>query len=160
MMNNNVKWQTTFLVALRFLIGWHFLYEGIHKLLHPQWSSLGYLGEAQGILSGLAQWIISNGNVLNTVDFLNTWGLTAIGLGLILGLFTRIASFAGAALLMLYYLMNPPFIGLDPSGPMEGNYLLVNKTLIEAVTLLLLTVFPAVQSYGLDSLMKKNKSKS
>ncbi len=158
-MNNNSKWQITFLVALRMLIGWHFLYEGIHKLLHPQWSSLGYLEEAQGILSGLAHWIISNANVLNTVDFLNTWGLTAIGLGLILGLFTRIASFAGATLLMLYYLMNPPFIGMDLSGPMEGNYLLINKTLIEAITLLLLAVFPAVQRFGLDSLRKNQKLK-
>jgi thiosulfate dehydrogenase [quinone] large subunit len=159
-MNNYSKWQTTLLVALRMLIGWHFLYEGIHKLLHPEWSSLGYLAEAQGILSGFAHWIISNDGVLNTVDFLNTWGLTAIGLGLILGLFTKIASFAGAALLILYYLMNPPFIGMAPSGPMEGNYLLVNKNLIEAVTLLLLTVFPAVQRYGLDSLRKKYKTKS
>ncbi|MFH0758281.1 MAG: DoxX family protein [Bacteroidota bacterium] len=159
-MNNNSKWQTTLLVALRMLIGWHFLYEGIHKLLHPQWSSLGYLEEAQGFLSGLAHLMISHAKVLSTVDFLNTWGLTAIGLGLILGLFTRVASFAGAALLMLYYLMNPPFIGMVPAGPMEGNYLLVNKNLIEAVTLLLLAVLPAVQLFGLDSLRKKHKTKS
>ena len=153
------RWQLTTLVALRMLIGWHLLYEGISKLIHPEWSSIGFLSESQGPLSGFASWIISNETVLNAVDFLNTWGLIAIGLGLIMGLFTRIASYAGAALLLVYYLMNLPFIGLEPTGPMEGNYLLVNKTFIEAVTLLLLAIFPDSRQYGLDSLIKKNRKK-
>lgn len=162
MMNqtNTSKWQISILVALRFLIGWHLLYEGIHKLIHPEWSSLAFLSESKWILSGFADWIATNETILNAVDFLNTWGLIAIGLGLILGLFTRIASIAGTVLLMLYYLMNPPFIGFEPSVAMEGNYLVVNKTLIEAVTLLLLSAFPASRLYGLDSILKFNKSKS
>jgi len=155
--NNDHKWQTGILVALRFLIGWHLLYEGLFKLLHPEWSSLGFLAESKWILSGFAEWIISNNGVLNVVDALNTWGLIAIGLGLILGLFTRIAAFAGAGLLLLYYFMNPPFIGMGPSIPLEGNYLVVNKTLIEAVTILLFAIFPAAQRYGLDSLINKCK---
>lgn len=154
------RWQTALLIALRFLIGWHLLYEGIHKLIHPEWSSLAFLSESTGILSGFAHWIVSNDNILSAVDFLNTWGLIAIGLGLILGLFTRIAAIAGTVLLMLYYLMNPPLITWEPSGAMEGNYLVVNKTLIEAVTLLLLSAFPAARLYGLDSILKFNKSKS
>lgn len=161
-MNKNSStpnFQTTIIIILRFMIGWHMLYEGIHKLIHPAWSSVGFLSESQWILSGFAQWIISNEALLNGVDFLNTWGLIAIGLGLILGLFTRIASLAGVGLLMLYYLMNPPFIGLDPAGPMEGNYLIVNKTLIEAVVLLLLAVSPSSRKYGIDSILKFNKSK-
>ena len=35
------KWQLTVLVVLRILIGWHLLYEGIAKLLNPNWSSAG-----------------------------------------------------------------------------------------------------------------------
>ena len=31
------------LVVLRVLIGWHFLYEGIAKLLNPYWSSAAFL---------------------------------------------------------------------------------------------------------------------
>ena len=31
------------LVILRILIGWHFLYEGISKLVNPYWSSAAYL---------------------------------------------------------------------------------------------------------------------
>lgn len=64
--------QLTSLVILRFLIGWHLLYEGISKLLNPNWSSIGFLKESQWILSGFSKWIISNGSVLSAVDFLNT----------------------------------------------------------------------------------------
>ncbi|MBI4409310.1 MAG: hypothetical protein HY561_06350, partial [Gemmatimonadetes bacterium] len=36
--------QTSALVALRMLVGWHFLYEGLAKMTSPYWSSAGYLG--------------------------------------------------------------------------------------------------------------------
>ena len=161
-MNNQLeisKWQTGLLVTLRFLIGWHMLYEGIFKLLRPEWSSFGFLEGSQWIFSGIADWITSNQGILTTVDFLNTWGLIAIGLGLILGLFTRTAATAGAILLGLYYLFNPPFIGMSAGAPMEGNYLIVNKNLIEAVVLLLIAVSPAARLFGLDSLFVSRKGK-
>ena len=44
-------WQTGVLVVLRVLIGWHFLYEGLVKLMNPYWSSAGYLVESKGFLS-------------------------------------------------------------------------------------------------------------
>jgi thiosulfate dehydrogenase [quinone] large subunit len=153
------KWQSYLLVALRFLIGWHLLYEGIYKLSHSEWSSIAFLGETKWFLGGVADWIISSPGVLNTVDFLNTWGLIAIGLGLILGLFTRTAGIAGCALLGLYYLFNPPLIGMSTAVPLEGNYLLVNKTLLEAVMLLLIAVSPAARRFGLDTLFLNRKNK-
>ena len=153
--------QLTTLVLLRFLIGWHLLYEGLSKLLNPDWSSIGFLGESKWILSGFSEWIISNSSVLNVVDFLNTWGLIAIGVGLILGLFARTAAIAGSLLLLMYYFNNPPLIGLEYSLPTEGNYLVVSKTLIEAVTLFALALFPTSSIFGLDLFIpcnKKNKS--
>jgi thiosulfate dehydrogenase [quinone] large subunit len=156
----NSKWQTALIVALRILIGWHLLYEGIYKLAYPEWSSAAFLAGSQGIFSGIADWITSNPGVLNVVDLLNTWGLMAIGLGLMMGLFTRTAAIAGTALLGLYYLFNPPLIGMDISAPLEGNYLLVNKNLIEAVMLLLIAVSPASRLYGLDSLIANRKVKA
>jgi thiosulfate dehydrogenase [quinone] large subunit len=146
------KWQCGLLVTLRFMIGWHLLYEGLFKYLKPEWSSYGFLEGSQWVLSGVANWISSNPGVLAVVDQLNTWGLICIGLGLILGLFTRAAASAGAILFGLYYLFNPPLIGLSTTVPMEGNYLIVNKNLIEAVALLLIAVSPAARLYGLDSL--------
>ena len=89
------------------------------------------------------------------MDILNTCGLIAIGLGLILGLFTGTASLAGFVLLLLYYLFSPPFIGMALGGPVEGNYLIVNKTLIEAVVLLYLALTPLSRRFGLDMFRKK-----
>jgi thiosulfate dehydrogenase [quinone] large subunit len=163
MMNNRTeitKWQSGLLVALRFLIGWHLLYEGIFKVLKPEWSSVAFLAESKWILSGIADWITSNQGVLNTVDFMNTWGLIAIGLGLILGIFTRTAAIAGTVLLGLYYLFNPPLVGLGTMAPLEGNYLIVNKNLIEAVMLALIATSPAARSYGLDALFVDRKGDS
>jgi len=156
---NYSKWQLAVMVALRLLTGWHLLYEGIYKLLNTEWSSKAFLGDSKWILSGFADWIISNEGVLNAVDFLNTWGLIAIGLGLILGIFTRVAAFAGAALLMLYYLNNPPLTGLESSLSSEGNYMVINKTLIEAVTLIAIAVFPSGHLIGLDRIIMQKSIK-
>jgi thiosulfate dehydrogenase (quinone) large subunit len=143
------------LAVLRILLGWHLLYEGFAKLLIPNWSSVSFLKESQWILKGFSGWIISNPGVLNAVDFLNTWGLIVIGLGLMLGLFTRIAAISGAGLLLIYYLNNPPLIGLEYSVPAEGSYLVVSKTLIESVALVVLAVFPSGYFAGLDILVDK-----
>lgn len=148
--SNLTPFQTSTLIILRVLIGWHVLYEGFAKLLMPNWTAASFLKESQWILSGFSNWIISNDGVLQVVDFVNTWGLIAIGVGLILGLFTRLAAFAGAFLLLIYYLNNPPMIGLEYSLPTEGNYLIVSKTLIEAAALLLLGAFPTGSKFGLD----------
>jgi len=158
--NGFTPMQRCLLVALRLLIGWHLLYEGFSKLLIPNWSSIGFLGESKWILAGFSKWIIANPGVLNAVDFLNTWGLIAIGLGLILGLFTKPAAISGAILLFIYYLSNPPLIGLEYSVPTEGNYLIISKTLIEAVALVLLAVFPTGSFAGLDILLQQFRNRN
>ena len=45
---NYTTMQLFWLVALRVLIGWHFLYEGLVKVVNPNWSSAGYLMDSQG----------------------------------------------------------------------------------------------------------------
>jgi thiosulfate dehydrogenase [quinone] large subunit len=149
--NNYSKLQLTSLVLLRFLIGWHILYEGIAKVLNPQWTSAGFLSESQWILSWFAGWITSNSGVLAAVDFLNTWGLIAIGLSLLFGLFARTAAIAGAALVFVYYLNSPPLVGIEYTLPVEGNNLIVNKTLIEAVALCVVALFPTSNIFGFDA---------
>ena len=148
------------LFILRLLIGWHLLYEGIAKLINPGWSSVGFLRESQWIMSGFANWVTSNSGVLNVVDFLNTWGLIAIGMGLILGLFSRVAAIFGTVLLLMYYLNNPPLVGLEYTLPAEGNNLVINKTLIEAVALFVLVVFPTSHILGLDIFVNRLKKKN
>ncbi len=152
--------QLTTLVVLRLLIGWQLLYEGLAKLFTANWSSLGFLRESQWIMSGFAHWIIANKGVLTVVDFLNTWGLIAIGIGLVLGLFSRAAAIFGAALVFIYYLNNPPLIGLTYSLPTEGSYLIVSKTLIEAAALVVLAVFPTGKLVGLDIYVSRFRNKN
>lgn len=151
------KWQLTWLVALRVIIGWHFLYEGMVKVVNPNWSSVGYLLDSSGIFKGLFYSIAVNPNILRIADFMNMWGLIAIGLGLILGAFTRIALWSGIVLLGFYYLSHPPCIGLSYSMPMEGSYLFVNKVLIELIALVVLVVLPTGREIGLDRFICKQK---
>jgi predicted dehydrogenase/uncharacterized membrane protein YphA (DoxX/SURF4 family) len=141
--------QLAGLVVLRLLAGWHFLYEGIAKLVNPYWTSADYLGSAGWIFQDAFHALAANPASLAVVDFLNVWGLIFIGLGLLLGVFTRTATAFGGALLTLYYVANPPFAGLSP-GPAEGSYLIVNKTLVELAALVVLLVFPTGHLVGLD----------
>src|SRR5512133_2771194 len=84
------------LTIIRILIGWHFLYEGIVKLLNPSWSAGTYLLESTWIFSGIFRAMALNLKILQIVDFINVWGLILIGLFLFIGLFTRIAAWSGA----------------------------------------------------------------
>lgn len=149
--------QTVFLVTLRIFIGWHFLYEGMVKIVDPNWSSFEYLMDSKGIFSGLFESLASNHSILEVVDFLNIWGLILIGLGLILGIFSRLSIISGIVLLLLYYISHPPFLGLEYIMPQEGNYLIVNKTLVEILSLAVLYVFPTGHIIGLDRIISKLK---
>jgi thiosulfate dehydrogenase [quinone] large subunit len=142
--------QLTTLVALRMLVGWHFLYEGLAKLTNPYWTSAGYLQESQGWFSDLFLSLAANPGALTIADHLNQWGLLLIGLALLVGVLVRPAALAGVVLLLLYYLAAPPFPGLEFSIPAEGSYLIVNKILIELVALLVIMAIPTSHRVGLD----------
>ena len=147
--------QLVTIVALRVLIGWHFLYEGLSKLTNPGWSASGYLLQSRGPFSSLFRWMAADPNVLSTVNQLNMWGLTAIGLGLILGCLTRVASAAGLLVILLFYLCNPPFVGYFYSIPTEGSYLVVNKNLVEAAALAVVLVTNSGRAAGLDRVIHR-----
>lgn len=144
------NFQTTALVTLRLLVGWHLLYEGLAKLLNPYWTSAGYLAGSQWWFKGLFLDIAASSTAVTVVDYLNVWGLTLIGLGLLLGLFTRTATWAAIVLLALYYIAAPPFVGYVYDMPTEGSYLIVNKILIELAALVVLLAYPTGRAFGLD----------
>jgi thiosulfate dehydrogenase (quinone) large subunit len=147
------KTQLFWLVVLRVVIGWHFLYEGLVKLVNPNWSSLGYLLDSEGPLQDVFFRMASAPSLLQVVDYLNIWGLILIGFCLITGLFERIALTGGIVLLAFYYLSHPPLIGLSYGLPSEGSYLIVNKTFIELIALVVLLVFPTARRIGLDRIV-------
>ena len=150
--------QMTWLVILRVAIGWHFLYEGLVKVFNPAWSPYGYLMDSKGFMASVFQSMASHPGVLRLVDHLNEWGLVLIGLGLILGIFTRLAIWGGMLLLAFYYLSHPPFIGLSYALPSEGSYFIVDKVVIEFLALGVLYLFPTWQTIGLSALIFRNKN--
>ena len=144
------SYQIFSLVLLRLLIGWHLLYEGIVKILDPEWTAGGFLQNSQGPMAGFFQHLTSDNNLLYIVDLCNEWGLVLIGLSLMLGFLTRIGIISAIILLAMYYLANPPFLGLSAPANIEGSYLIVNKNLIEIGALLVLSGFRSSYFYGLD----------
>jgi thiosulfate dehydrogenase [quinone] large subunit len=142
--------QTGAMVALRLFIGWHFLYEGLAKVTNPYWTSGGYLAEAKWWFGGIFHDIAARPTLLTFVDYVNEWGLLLVGLGLLLGLFTRWAAMVGIGFLFLYYIAAPPFAGYAYAMPTEGSYLVVNKVLIELVALVVILAFPTWKEWGLD----------
>ncbi len=152
--------QQITLALVRFLAGWHLFYQGLGKLREPDWSSKGYLSSASGWLGASFQQIADWPAVLNLTDFLVVWGLLLTGLLLMIGLFSRIAATIGFVLVFLFFLAAPPIpvMGFIVSGP-EGFEFLVNKTLIEALLLLVIAVFPAGQVTGLDILISNWREK-
>ena len=156
----NTPWPHIFVIVfLRILIGWHFLFEGVSKILMPEWTSAAFLQNSRWLLADIFHAIAANPVLLRTVDILNIVGLTLIGLCLILGLFTRLSSILGILLLALYYVANPPFVGMDFGLPAEGSYIIVNKNLIEMAALLVLAIFPAGYYWGFDRLLFARRAK-
>ena len=150
----------SFLTLLRILIGWQFLYEGLIKLFNPAWTARPFLEGSRWIFGDLFRWMISGNTGMWIVDAANAYGLTLIGLALILGIFTRLAAWGGVTLLLMYYIAYPPFGGFSYGSPSEGSYLIVNKNMIEIFALILLALTNAGNYYGLDGLRKKKKAET
>jgi thiosulfate dehydrogenase (quinone) large subunit len=147
------QWPLVAITLLRVVVGWHFLYEGIAKLTSASWSAAGYLRQARGPFAGLFRWIASQPNTLANADLITMWGLTIVGVLLILGLFTRLASVAGIGFILLFYFANPPFVGYFYSLPTEGSYLIINKNLVELCALLVILATGSGRFAGLDRIL-------
>jgi thiosulfate dehydrogenase [quinone] large subunit len=147
------QWPLVAITLLRVVVGWHFLYEGIAKLTSASWSAGGYLRQARGPFAGLFRWIASQPNMLANADLITMWGLTIVGVLLILGLFTRLASVAGIGFILLFYFANPPFVGYFYSLPSEGSYLIINKNLVELCALLVILATRSGLFAGLDRIL-------
>ena len=117
-------------------------YAGITKVLDPAWTATGYLTNAK-TFPGFYGWVVSPENI-GWVNFLNEWGLTLIGVSLILGLGVRLSSILGAILMLLYYFPVLEF-------PKVEHGFIVDDHLIYAVVLAFLATVRAGRYYGLDN---------
>ena len=88
---------------------------------------------------------------MDLIDFSVTFGLTAIGLCLLLGLFTRPAAIGGAVFMLFVILTQPAWPTIyPPSPPVVGHALLINKDFVEMLALCLLATTAAGRWAGLD----------
>ena len=147
------RWPMIAITVMRVVVGWHFLYEGIAKLMAPSWSAAGYLKQARGPFAELFKGLAANPNQLANADLVTMWGLTLVGLLLVLGLFTRLASLGGIAFILMFYFANPPFVGYFYALPTEGSYLVVNKNLVELCALVVILVTGSGRFAGLDRIL-------
>ena len=143
------KYQTIVLVLLRLVVGYHFLFEGIDKLLSPSWTSSGFLLQTNWLFSDIFHFLANNPTMLSIVDMLNIWGQILIGVSLILGLFSTMAAIFGALMLFMYYIAIPPFI---------ESYIFIDKNLLELFAFLIIALFPTSKILGIDLLLEKFRS--
>ena len=141
------------ITVLRVVIGWHFLYEGLSKLTAPSFTAAGYLKQARGPFAELFKSLATQPSLLDNVNLITMWGLTLVGLFLILGLFTRLASLAGIGFILMFYLAAPPLIGYFYSIPSEGSYLIINKNLVELCALAVIFATGSGKFAGLDRII-------
>lgn len=161
--NRLTSFQQFALIALRTVIGWHFLYEAYYKIASPAWSpvggpltpwtSAGYLKGASGPLANLFQKMV-NAGWTPWLDRGVKVGLLLIGLSLLLGFLTRYGAMAALFFLSMFYLLYVPTVGI-PQPNAEGTYLIVNKTLIEAIAVVVILVFDTGRIAGLDLLFRR-----
>lgn len=130
------------LVLLRLAMGWLMFYAGITKVLDPNWSAAGYLRGAK-TFAGFFQWLASPANT-GWVNVINEWGLTLLGVSLILGIGVRFASLLGAVLMLLYYFPVLEF-------PRVGHGYLVDEHVVYALVLLYFTAARAGRVFGLEA---------
>jgi thiosulfate dehydrogenase (quinone) large subunit len=142
--------QKLLLTLLRVSLGWLIFYAGITKVLNPEWSAAGYLRGAK-TFSGLYRWF-GQPEILPTINFLNEWGLTLLGVALILGVAVRLVSVPGALMMILYYLpvLEFPYI--------STHSYIVDEHIIYALVFLLLGALGAGRVWGLDDWLSKKLS--
>jgi uncharacterized membrane protein YphA (DoxX/SURF4 family) len=88
---------------------------------------------------------------MDLVNFAVTYGLTAIGLCLMLGLFTRPAALAGGCFMLSVVLTQPAWPTIYPPDlPVVGHALLVNKDFVEMIALFTLAATAVGRWGGLD----------
>jgi thiosulfate dehydrogenase [quinone] large subunit len=148
------------LFSLRIAMGWLLFYAGITKLVNPDWSAAGYLNNAK-MFPEFYAWLASP-QILPFINFINEWGLTLLGVSLLLGAFVRLSSLGGALLMLMYYF---PVVEMKPFEflpalvlPHTATSVLVDSHIIYILALLLLSAFAAGRTWGLDNMVSKGKA--
>ncbi|USZ69713.1 DoxX family protein (plasmid) [Halorussus salilacus] len=138
-----------FVLALRLMMGIAFLWSGADKVLAAEpFDAAGYLQYATPengspfadlfVAMGQTDWFVA------VVNVAVPWGEVLIGLGLIVGAFTRLAAFFGAFMMLMFYLGNWDMA----HGPINGDFAYM-------LTFLAVAALGAGRVLGLDAYIEQ-----
>ncbi len=147
------RWIVRTIFLLRIVMGWAFFQAGIVKILDPNWTAAGFLTHTPEGNPFTAFWLTLAGNP--TIDLLNAWGLTLVGLALLLGVGVRFAAFWGAVMMIFYWaaaLTGGLFAGL----PLEHGWF-IDDHIVYALILFGLGAFGAGRILGLDKYLESTE---
>jgi len=137
-----------FVLALRLLFGFAFLYAGLEKVIASGWTAAGYLTNVAAAngnpLEWMYAWMAATPWFVAFVDVAVPWGEVLIGLGLIVGALTRLAAFFGAFMMLLFYF-----------GNWSIEHGVVNSDLAYVLVFLAIAAFGAGRILGLDAYIEK-----
>jgi thiosulfate dehydrogenase [quinone] large subunit len=101
------QWLAYWLVVLRLVVGWWLLHAGLDKLLSWPFNASWFLGgAAQGTSLGPLLAPFTDGILLTFTNIAIPVGQVLIGLGVMVGALTRLASFFGAFMMVFFYFIN------------------------------------------------------
>lgn len=140
-------WAAYWMFFLRMLTGWWFLHAGLTKIMEdglmmPEGGLMWFMGNEAAITYPVMD--AFTGSLLPIVQFLIPVGEFLIGLGLLVGLLTRLAAFNGALLMSFFYF-----------GNMDWAHGLVNGDLMGLLLFITVAVFGAGRIWGLDAIVEK-----
>ena len=140
--------KSGFVAILRIAIGWHFLYEGLWKLMQTEgWSCASYLNASQGPIAPVFKWMASQGWIVAAGDWAVMIGLVAIGLSLLTGILARVAALFGIALMAMFYGCQPPEPFAEAFSGADGRFFVIERNVLEALGLMLVASVPCWRGF-------------
>jgi thiosulfate dehydrogenase [quinone] large subunit len=137
-----------FVLALRLMMGYAFLYSGATKVLEGGFTAQGYLVHAAGTngnpLEGMFVWMGSTSWFVAFANVAVPWGEVLIGLGLLVGALVRLAALFGALMMLLFYFGN---------WSVEHGF--INGDFAYMLVFLAVAAFGAGRILGLDALVER-----
>ena len=153
--NYSETWIGYAVLALRLVMAYVFLSAGIQKLFDPSWTAQGFLVGAVSDANPFKPMFTAMADGwLWLIDPLNVFGQVLIGLALLFGVFTRVAAFGGALMMLLYWLTQ--FQGGVLAGLPVANGYVVTYHLVYALILFGIGAVGAGRILGIDAKLEES----